>query len=248
MQGSGVAKARPTEVEINGTIAAEAELAADATVKFRDTKKRALAAFAALKNPDLSIISSGVSVESAADANAQMMMMRGMAVPAGTNQKVRIVENSRITLVNTDKLDPDALLDKVLKILDVAKDAGFQVGPAPPGNYQEMVMRMQGMQQDSGIVAFKLPDSSAAHDKAYEAAIEDARGKAQRLAELAGVKLGRVISVQEKASDDNNSGANVVYPWGFGAKNTEKDTAVSGSTSGDLALHVNLTVRFEIAK
>ena len=248
VQGSGVAKARPTQVEINGVLSAEAELAADATVKFRDAKKRALAAFAALKDPNLSIVASGVSVESAADANAQMMMMRGMAVPQGTNQKVRLVEVSRITLLGTDKLEPDVLLDKVLKILDIAKDAGFQVGPAPPSNYQEMVMRMQGMQQDSGIVSFKLPDSTAVRDKAYETAVEDARGKAQRLAELAGVKLGRIISVQDHSTDENSAAASVIYPWGYGAKTTEKDTAVSGTSAGDLALHVNLTVRFEIAK
>ena len=246
VQGSGVAKARPTQVEINGTITAEAELAADATVKFRDAKKRAMAAFAALKNPDLSIISSGVSVDSAADANTQMMMMRGMAV-ANVSQKVKITEASRITLVNTDKLEPEALLDKVLKILDVAKDAGFQVGPAPASNYWELQMRMQGMPQEGGIVAFKPPDSTAVRDKAYGAALDDARGKAQRLADLAGIKLGRIVSVQERTIADDNA-AQAVYPWGFGAKTTEKDTAVSGTTSGDLALHVNLNVRFEIAK
>ena len=144
VRGSGSATGRPTQVEMSATIGADAELAADAIVKFRDAKKRALAAMAALKNPDLTIVSGGVSIGGggANDANAQMMAMRGIQVPAG-GQKVRISETSRIVLAHTDKLEPDVLMEKLLKVLDVAKDAGFQVGPAPATNYYEMQMRAQ---------------------------------------------------------------------------------------------------------
>src|SRR5690349_10050647 len=75
VQGTGSAKARPTQVEIECTLSGDAELASDATVKFRDAKKRAMAAIEALKNKDLSVTSDGLSINNALDAQTQMMMM-----------------------------------------------------------------------------------------------------------------------------------------------------------------------------
>jgi len=232
VQGIGITKTRPTQVEIFGSVSAEAELAADATVKFRDARKRALAAFAALKNPDLKVVAGGVSVSSAIDANAQMMMMRGMPVASPTS-KVRLVEMDHLVLANTDKLESDVLLDKILKILDVAKDAGFQVGPPQATNYYELrMLQMQGNDgnnEQNATVLFKLADGVPFRNAAYKAAIADAREKAQKLAELSGVKLGRVLSLDER-----------------GEEGAEK--AVAGSSTGDLTLRIVVTVQFEILK
>ncbi len=140
VRGSGSASGRPTQVEMSGTINADAELAADAIVKFRDAKKRALAAIEGLKNPDLSVVPGGLSVGSGMDANQQMMAMRGMAVPT-TGQKVRLSETMKITLNHADKLAADELMDKLLKVMDVAKDAGFQIGSAAASNYYEAMIR-----------------------------------------------------------------------------------------------------------
>ena len=112
-----------------------------------------------MKDPDLSVVSGGVSVGSGTDANTQMMMMQGMAVP-NTPQKVRLTETSRIVLIHTDKLEPDEMLSKVLKILDVAKDSGFQIGPVPARNYYEMQIRAQQGGDASATVSFKLPDTT----------------------------------------------------------------------------------------
>jgi uncharacterized protein len=250
VRGSGSATGRPTQIEMSATLSSEAELAADAMVKFRDAKKRALAAIAGLKNPDLSILPGGVSVGSGADANTQMMIMRGMAVP-NTPQKVRLTETSRIVLAHADKLEPDELLDKLLKILDVAKDAGFQIGPAPASNYYEMQIRAQEGGEGSATVSFKLPDSTALREKAYESAIDDARTKAQKLAELSRAKLGRIVSVHEEGSgkSDSNIASMLMYFNGaLGNKGNAEDKSLSNATSGDLTLHVNLTVQFEMAK
>ena len=79
------------------------------------------------------------------------------------------------------------------------------------------------------MVLFKLPDAVTLRDQAYKAAIEDARDKAQKLADLAGVKLGRVTSIQEDRSGGDSK------------------TATSGTT-GDVVKRLNLTVQFEIVK
>ncbi len=252
VHGSGTATGRPTQVEMSANLSADAELAADAVVKFRDAKKRAVAAIAAVKNPDLSITPGGVSVGTGMDANAQMMAMRGMAVN-NTTQKVRLSESNRIVLAHTDKLEPDELLEKLLKVIDVAKDAGFQIGPAPATNYYEMQIRAQEGEEASATVSFRMPDSSALREKAYKAAIDDAKAKAQKLAELSGGKLGRVLSIREEApskSDKDDSAAMMMMNiYGMLAnKGNSEDKVLSGTTSGDLTLRVNLTVRFELEK
>ena len=53
--GVATVKAKPTEVEIDGTISGEGELANDASVKYHDSKKKATAAIDNLKNPDLTL-------------------------------------------------------------------------------------------------------------------------------------------------------------------------------------------------
>lgn len=230
VRGEGTAKARPTQIEMSATISGDAPLAADALVKFRDAKRRALAAIAGLKNPDLSIESEGVSVNSGmADAQTQMMVMRGMAVP-NAGQGVHLAETNRITLAHTDKLPSEELLEKVLKILDVAKDAGFQIGPAPARNYYEMQIRAQQGDDSSATVSFRLPDTGKLREEAYQSAIDDAKAKAQRLADLAGAKLGPILAVQDP-----------------GEPGAEAKT-ISGSTSGDVTYHVNLEVHFELVR
>ena len=250
VRGSGSASARPTEIEMSATLTGEAELAADARVKFRDAKRRAMAAMAGLKDPELSVIPGGISVGTGVGANAQMMIMRGMAVPS-TPQNVRLTEISRIIVSHTDKLEPDEMFDKLLKILDVAKDSGYQIGPPPAKNYYEVQIRAQEGSEGIATVSFKLPDSAALREKAYKAAIDDAKSKAAQLAELSGAKLGRIISVREDGagkSDAEPESLIVSIYGGRANKEANEDKAISSSTSGELTLSVGLTVQFEIAK
>jgi hypothetical protein len=184
------------------------------------------------------------------DANQQMMVMRGMAAPAN-GQKVRLSETMKITLAHADKLAADELMDKVLKILDVAKDAGFQIGASPASNYYEAMIRAETGDTGGATVAFRLPDSSALRDKAYQAAIDDAKAKAQKLADVSGAKLGRIVSVREegaaKPQSDTANLAMMIYGV-MAQKSSPEESGLAGGTSGELTLHVNLTVQFEIAK
>ncbi|HEV3418117.1 MAG TPA: SIMPL domain-containing protein [Pirellulales bacterium] len=242
VHSTGSASARPTQVEMSAKLSADAELAADAAVKFRDAKKRALAALAALKNSDLSVTPGGVSVATSLDSNAQqMMMMRGISV-GSTNQKVRITETNRIVLSQADKLEPEELLASLLKILDVAKDAGFQFALPPTNDYYEMQARAQ---EGQVVFLFKLPDSAVLRKKAYKAAIDDAKARAQELADLSAIKLGRILSVQE-GPGSNMQG--VVYYSPAMNRGSGEDNALTGVTSGEVTMRVNLTVQFEIAK
>src|SRR5215217_924000 len=177
--GLGQAKGKPQLVEFLAVASGEAELASDAIVKHRDTKRRALKAIEDLKIPGLSVESKGFAVNQAVDPNMQMMMMRGQT-PTNTKQMVQVSEQLRIVLKDLDKLKDEDLMNTVLKVLDTARDGGLVIGPGSPTNYYQMQMMMQ-TGQAAGLAAFKTPDPAQLRMQAYQKAMDDARAKAKRL-------------------------------------------------------------------
>jgi uncharacterized protein YggE len=246
VSGSGQVKSKPTEVEIGAIISGEAELTNDAMVKYRDAKKRALAAVEGLKLPNLAVESTGVSVSQAIDPNAAQMMMQGRAANMG-KPKVQASESLKIVLKGVDKIAPDALMDTVMKVIDTGRDAGLQIGPPTPMNYYQYQMAMQNG-QGQGMLQFKIGDPSVQREQAYKQAMEDAKSKAQRLADLAGVKLGRIVSVQDSVpvKSDNSNMMPWMYGYGGGVQTDPSDLTSQMLT--DIPLKVTLTVQFEIAK
>jgi uncharacterized protein YggE len=245
--GAGQAQTRPSTVEIDGTVSGDGELAADAMVKYRDTKKKALAAIDALKIPGLTVESQGPALTQANDPNAQMRMMQGMAAD-NTKSKVHVAENLKLLIKQADTIDSAKLLDTVLKVLDAARDAGLQVGPPPPANYYEMQIRAQSGESGDGLATFVIPDTTALRDDAYQKAMDDARTKAQRLAQLSGVKLGPVISVSDDGSGTNsNSRANLFAMMeGMATPQAGLTKEAKSGTLHEIQITVQLSVRFAI--
>ena len=242
--GSGSVKGRPTEVEIGAMVSGEAELTNDAMVKYRDAKKRALAAIEGLKLANLTVESTGVSVSQAIDPNAQQMMMQGRAANVG-KPKVQASESMKISIKGVDKIAADVLMDTVMKVIDTGRDAGLQIGPATPTNYYQMQM-MQQSGQGQGMLQFKIGDSTEQREQAYKVAMEDAKKKAQRLADLAGVKLGRIVSVRDSAPVRGDNAAMMQWMAMNGGQSDPTD--LTSQLLADITLKVTLTVQFEIAK
>jgi uncharacterized protein YggE len=235
--GSATVKGKPSVVTITATVTGEAELAADASVKYGDTKKKATAALAALKLADLSVEPMGASIDAGTDAAAQQRIMQGMG-GEGTKQRVRITEQLHLVLKNADKVDPAKLTEQVLKVVDAARDAGLQVGPPAPRNWYEMQAQANSGTSSSGLASYKIADVSALQEQAYKEAMADARKRAQRLADLSGVKLGRVVSAQDQ-------GVNASGEMTSGPAQAKEATS---STMTDIPVTVRLSVQFEIEK
>lgn len=237
VNAQGQAKGKPSLVELQAQIGGEAELTADAIVKYRDARKRALEAIENLKIPGLSIESEGFSVSQAVDPAAQQAMMRGMQAPAG-KQQVSVTEKLRLKLVDVDKMEAEAMMDAVLKIIDTGRDAGLMIGPGQTNvNYWPPPPQPP-------MVAFKIPDPDALRAEAYAAAMKDARSKAEKLAALAGAKLGRVVSVSDATTMQGMP--NPYYGYMPQASNTLDE--LSGGVFGDIPLVVKLTVNFELER
>ena len=240
--GSGTTKAPATQVEIGATVTGEAELAADASVKYSDAKRRAVAALEALKNPNLSIESDGFSVNQTADATQQQRMMNGMGADTNAKQKVQITEQLRLQLKDADKLDVKKLLETVLKIVDTGRDSGLSIGGGMT-NYQMQMAAQNG--RGLTLISFQIPNPAAMREQAYKLAVEDAKAKAARLADLSGVKLGAIQSVHE---DSMQTQSNNYWEQMAEAAANHDDKTLNSAVFGDIPLTVRLTVQFEIAK
>jgi uncharacterized protein YggE len=245
--GSGEVKSKPNVVEINASIAGEAELAADAIVKYRDARRRAVEALTGLGLDGLKVESGGFGINQGIDNAQAQAMMQGNAGVAGKS-RVTVNEQLKLTLAGLGKLKEEELLDTVLKILDTGRDAGLQIGRPTPRNYYEMQMYYNsGQGNTGGLVAFKLIDADALREQAYKQAMDDARKKAERLANLAGVKLGRIVSVKDavQIGSGNPQQATMMAMYGIAP---QEQTELTSGVFKEISVRVSLAVQFEIAK
>ncbi|MCG3142699.1 MAG: 26 kDa periplasmic immunogenic protein [Anaerolineae bacterium] len=92
-----------------------------------------------------------------------------------------------------------------------------------------------------GGVSFSIADPKPLETQARTAAVHDAQQKAQTLADAAGVKLGRVLSIAEGVASNPLP---VMYRSAMVA-----DAAAPGPVqAGSLDVNVNVEMRFEIAE
>jgi uncharacterized protein YggE len=255
VSGVGESKVKPTLVEFEFRAAGTAELAGDAIVKYRDALRRMSAAFTALKIADLEIKEQDLSyleTNAAANANALALAMAGnQAQP--TKSQVQISRGLHVTLANIEKLSEQDLMEHIGKIVDTAKDAGAQSGTST----SNLLARIYGaMAAGTGnpVATFVVPNPEAAREKAYQLAFQQAQARAERLAALAGAKLGRVLSIEEEplaaaGSPQNAQMQMLAAIYGAGGEAEKPDPASSRIASEkyeEIPVRVTLRVRFEI--
>lgn len=246
VSGVGIAKGRPTVVEINTRIVGEADVAADADAKYRDLKKKAVTELEALKDPNLSMEFGGPSVGLAPDPGAQMRLVQGIA-PDNSKRRVQVSEQLKLVMKDIEKLDKDALLAAVLKVVDTARQAGLQVGDTP-SNYIQAQLQAQTGTNPEAIAVFKVPDRSELEAQAYEKAVADARAKAERIAKVSGVKLGRVLLVQDQATSQEGNQLLLAAIYSSAASATPESKEVQSAAMAEIPVTVRITVKFEIEK
>lgn len=239
--GKGAVLASPDLAEIDLDVSASAELTGDAIVKFRDAKKRVIEAFEALKLPNISVVERGLLVDQKGGAVNPYYVDIGVAQNSKT--EVQLSRKLVVKMSGLREMEEDAALQLVGRLLDVAQDAGARVGPPPPNPYSNIVYYRQGGGAD--LVRFVLEDFDALQEQAYEKAVADARGRAERLARLSGVELGPVVAVREISSASSNR----VIISGIEPPDDEEespDKRLASSKLRKIPIRVELQVRFEI--
>ncbi len=240
---TGVVEAMPDVVELSATVVGNAELAGDAVAKYRSNRKRAVDALNGLNIKGLTLDGSGLAINSGTPVNP-MAALQGQAQPP-TADKLAVQEQLTVTLSGIDKVNPEELLQTVTRIIDVAKDAGVVMGTGTPKSIIEIQLRGS---KPAALATFKLSNPDALRQKAYAAALEQARAKAGRLAELAGLKLGEIVSIRETAAaaQDDKSGMGAYFAmFGMGASSAPQYTSPDFKS---IPVSVNLSVQFAIGK
>ena len=239
VEGSGEVRSVPDVVEINLRLSAKGELTDDAVVKHRDSKKRALETFKALKIENLELLEKNLSLK--AGTNMQEMMWGGMPPAANKRTQVEIGSTLRARLTGIDKIPPEELMSNVGKLLDAAQDAGVGLGMS---DADMMMMRWYGWgrQMNNSLVKFIVTNVKDQREKAYEMAVNDAKKRAERLARLSNVKLGHVLAVDEMG---NNWGNRYYYGPMDMDDDEHKEEIVAETMSGG-KLKITVRVRFAI--
>jgi uncharacterized protein YggE len=237
---------KPSVVEISATLSADAELANDARVKERDARQKVIDSVQA-KCPGVALEFKGISINPLFEPGAmamarqqQIMIQNGMAVQMGQNgtdlpRRYGVTEQVRLVLKDTDKLDPAKLIETVVRLVDSARECGLQIATLNMNNLG--VYSAVPTPPPAPLIICRAADNAAARGQAYKAAMEDARKKAAALADLSGVKLGKVIGIREMEAPTDAKAQ---------ASSQNQDSDITSSLLGELSLSVRLGVRFEI--
>lgn len=246
VSGTGIVEAMPEVVELSATVEGTAELAGDAVGKYRGNKRRVIEALDGLNIKGVTVVGSGLSVNSGTPPNPMAGYQAGQANQPKVADKVSVQEQLTITLSGVDTMSTDNLLQALTRIVDVAKDAGVAVGPGP----KSMIEAQLSGSKPAALATFKLTNTDKLQQQAYAAALEHARTKAEHLAQLAGMQLGDIVSIREStpdSPDDNGGGGIAGYMALFGRAMGSKPENTSAELR-NIPVTVKLNVQFEIVK
>jgi uncharacterized protein len=231
--GKAIVLARPDVVEIDLSVSAGSELTADAIVKYRDARRKLRDAFAALKLSNVAVEERGLLVDQKGSMN-NMYFFGGYQPNQRNKTEVQLSRKLVVRGSDIRKMDEDAVLQLVARLLDVAQDAGGHVGPQQE-DFNPYYYRWN--QQNTGLVRFVLEDFDKLQEEAYEKAIADARARAARLARLSKVELGPIVAIRE---------INVPGELPPGSDDDRGRKRLETSKFQEIPIRVELLVRFEV--
>jgi uncharacterized protein len=230
--GKGQVAAKPDKIEIDLEVSAASELTADAVVKYRDAKRRIHEAFTALKLANVAVLERGLLVDQ--KGAMQSPYFWGYEQNTRTKTEVQLSRKLVVKAADIRKMDEEAVLQLVGRLLDVAQDAGAKVGgqEARPYYYYRF-----NAPSEAGLVRFVLDDFDKLQEQAYEKAIADARVRAERLARLSRVDLGPIVAVRELVVPGDSKP---------NSEDPEQRKRLETARFQEIPVKVELLVRFEV--
>ena len=241
--GKAAIAAKPNLIEIDVEVSASSELTADAIVKYRDARRRLHEAFSALKLADITVEERGLQVD---QKGQQQSPYFGWGGQQNTRNKteVQLTRKLVVKASNLRKMDEEAVMQLVGKLLDVAQDAGAKVGPQNNNSYYYWRYDMMNQQ---GLVRFVLDDFDKLQEEAYDKAFADARSRAERLARLSHVALGPIVAAREIAVPGDRANYSPYYNnYNSSSDDEMPRKRLETSKYQDIPVKVELMVRFTI--
>ncbi len=233
--GTGRVELRPDVMELAASVTGSAELTSDTLKKFRENRRRGIAAINKLKIQGLEVKGSGMSVVSNAMMQ-QFQQMWGGGQPQVSPGQTTFTETLFVQVPGIDHLPEDQVQDLATKILDAAKDAGLTMGRSMDryrNYYDYNNMRPQ-------IVSFRAQNAEMARQKALDMAAEDARKKAEQMSKRLGLGIGKVLSVQDASARE------IAPNSPYSEPRAAKPAAAEVASLHDIEVDAVLTVEYEI--
>ena len=154
VSATGKAEAMPDTIELTATVVGNAELAGDAVEKYRSNKRRVVQSLEGLKIEGFTVVGSGLSIRSGNATNPMAALQAGRANQPKVADKVAVQERLTVSLSGINTMDADKLLESVIRIIDVIKDAGLVIGPGPQSMIEMQLSRGKPA-PESFIAAFR---------------------------------------------------------------------------------------------
>ena len=241
----GQVKIKPDTLVLSGKISETNEKMKDAVTGFTDTRRRAMAALGEMGIENLNISASALSVGIAGAPQGGPFGIIEEDQNA-TPGALQISQEVTLTVTGIDKMEEQAVIDLVVKLLAGTKEAGVDMSSM---DAQAMMMMQMGMGGGGGSsTVFKVSDPEAAHKAATKDAVEKARADAAYLAELAGGKLGPVVAISDgpmPVGDEDSPMNPYMMIFGMMAGDESGDPYTS-STMDEIKVVRPLTVSFRL--
>ena len=120
------------------------------------------------------------------------MILRASRGEAQPEAEIAVRETIKIRLLGIDKLDKEELLSTVVKIIDAGKESG--VAFLKPETLFQRTMSRGG---PISYLSFRHSELNKVKQQADELAMKDARAKADRIAKLAELSVGEIVSIED---------------------------------------------------
>jgi uncharacterized protein DUF541 len=200
VEGVGRADVRANRIEVRARVTSTEGVAADAFDGYVELKRRALEGLASAGIEGLEVRGLGATLSYFEGQDPEIVanpMVFNGGQTMDTSPNVRYREVFVISRTGADSLDDEALAKAVAEILDAAVDNGMQLESAGAGP-QAMWWAVGPNQAKAPptLVTFRLDDPAEVERAAYSNALNQARRRAQSLAELSGATLGSVYSIE----------------------------------------------------
>jgi uncharacterized protein YggE len=205
VDGRGSVTVDPTRLALRASVEAQDEIAADAVRTFQAARERVVEGFAAAGIAGLEVRGTGARLTYGPQQEEHNMFGNVVVMGVGGTQEppaagARFEEQFVLSLTGADALDDGQKAEALAGLLDTAIDLGMR--PASSGGAQQSVVWFAGSQgatsEGPALLTCSLGEEAraAAEERAYAAAMADARRRATALARLAGRALGQVSSIQ----------------------------------------------------
>jgi uncharacterized protein YggE len=243
--GSGAASAPPSHAVVKGKLHVAGESGEKALESYRELRDELEKKLAGGETTRTSVRFRGEQIVPAGSPEMAAALggggFGGGAIAPAASGQFSVVDLVELRVDFMGDMERAQATEKIAELIDAASAAGVSFGIA--SNPFSMAM---GSALAQGVAEFRLENPAAVREQAYAAAIADARQRAERLAALAGGKLGKVVSIEEVDIETSNENPYVsAIMWGM-QQSADKPAKFSTDRNSAIEVRTDVRVSFQL--